>query len=245
MDIQERCDRLKKIYEIYDKAISGVNRACQKHCAACCTCNVTATTLEGWLVYHQLFASVENSTVLHDRLSAVFLRRRFHPRVTINELASLCLRGQDPPEEVNDPSAGICPLIDGDLCTIYAARPFGCRAMLSTQDCTGKGEALMPPLVLSINNVVMQVIESLDRPGASGNMIDILLFLSDPDNRRDYQGRRIGSWPAPLRSNQPFPALMIPTEHRDPIQPIVRALQEVLTQGSAHGTIHRCGTPNL
>lgn len=82
----------------------------------------------------------------------------------------------------------------------------------------------MPPLILSANNVVMQYIEALDRPGASGNLIDILHFMHDPAQRRAYQNRQCHRWPRALRPNQPIPVLMVPPDHRKAIQPLVREL---------------------
>ena len=141
-------------------------------------------------------------------------------------MAQLCLQGRPLPDELNDPSAGGCPLIDNDICPIYEVRPFGCRAMLSTVTCDLGGEASMPPLILTVNNIVMQVIESLDRPGASGNMIDLLLFFSDPHRRRAYELQQDLPWPPPLVPNQSIPVLMVPPEHRKAVQPLLRALSE-------------------
>ncbi len=228
MDINARCNQLKSIYAIHDAFTSDVDRACGKHCAACCTCNVTGTTLEAWVIYDHLASGSKRPDDFLEKMSRIAPPGRFQPRATINELVAMCVGAEEPPEECNDPSAGACPLIEGDICTIYTVRPFGCRAMLSTVDCTRRGEAQMPPLVLSVNNVVMQCIEALDRPGASGNMIDILLFLAGSENRKAYLGLKRDQWAQPLRANQPFPVLMIPPEHRRPLQPLLKALGDVL-----------------
>ncbi len=224
MDIKDRCDRLKRIYAAYDAFAADMDRACREHCASCCTCNVTGTTLEGWLIHDRLRSGGADRAAFLEMLPKIAPPRRFQPKVTINGMAALCMQEKALPEEENDPAAGRCPLIENELCSLYAVRPFGCRAMLSTVDCTGRGEACMPPLILSANNVVMQYIEALDRPGATGNMIDILIFLSDPAQRRAYESRQCRQWPRSLRLNQPFPVLMIPPEHRKAIQPLLRAL---------------------
>ena len=52
-------------------------------------------------------------------------------------------------------------------------------------------------------------IEALDQPGASGNLIDLLLFFSEPDRRRAYERQQGFPWPPPLVPNQPIPVLMI------------------------------------
>jgi Fe-S-cluster containining protein len=229
MDIKNQCEQLKTIYAIYDEFTADTYRACRKHCASCCTCNVTGTTLEGWLIHDRLMSAATDHTAFLENLSEIAPPGRFQPRVTINDMVAMCMQGKSLPDEQNDPAAGVCPFMEGDTCSIYAVRPFGCRAMLSTLDCTGRAEAHMPPLILSANNVVMQYIETLDRPGASGNLIDILLFLSDPAQRRAYENRQCLQWPQSLQPNRPFPALMIPPEHRTAIQPLLQALKAALT----------------
>jgi hypothetical protein len=227
VNIVQRCDRLKTIYEIHEAFTATVDRACRKHCAVCCTCNVTATTLEGWLIHDALATGTCTPGAPVDQW-AQNAPGRFQPQVTINRMAQICMSGEEPAEEHNDPAAGPCPLLAGDICSIYAVRPFGCRAMLSTQDCACQGEALMPDLILSANQVVMQYLETLDRPGATGNLIDVLLFLSDAQRRAGYLKPSGPQWPQPLRSNQGFPALLVPPEHRQAIQPLVQALQNLL-----------------
>lgn len=231
MDIESRCRRLESIYTVYDAFIAATDRACRRHCACCCTCNVTGTTLEGWLLHERLAAGAAEYGLIMEKLPQTAPGARFRPKLTINEMVRFCLQDQALPEEQNDPGAGNCPFLDGDTCSIYAVRPFGCRAMLSTIDCAIGEQAHMPPLILSANNVVMQYIEALDRPGASGNMIDILLFLSDPGRRRAYETRQPPTWPRSLRANQPFPALMIPPEHRAAIQPLLQSLKKSVEVG--------------
>lgn len=226
MNIEQRCKRLKTIYEIHEAFTATFDRACRKHCAVCCTCNVTATTAEGWLIHDELTSGPCASGVP----AAQWAQKapgRFQPLVTINRLAQICMGGEEPVEERNDPAAGPCPLLAGDICTIYAVRPFGCRAMLSTRDCARCGEASMPDLVLSANQVVMQVIEALDCPGATGNLIDVLLLLSDAQQRVSYKSSQGGPWPEPLRANQALPALLVPPEHQQALRPLVQALQRL------------------
>jgi hypothetical protein len=227
MDIRHRCDQLKGIYAIYDEFTAGTPRACRKHCASCCTCNVTGTTLEAWLIHDHLRRSgAADLPGFYAKLSRLAPPRRFRPRVTINGMAALCMQGRDLPEELNDPGAGGCPLIEDDVCPIYEVRPFGCRAMLSTAICSPGAEACMPSLVLTVNNIVMQWIEALDQSGASGNLTDLLLFFSDPVRSRAYENRQAHPWPRTLLPNQPMPVLMIPPEHRSTVQPLLRSLAD-------------------
>ena len=224
MDIKDRCDRLKTIYTLYDEFIAGTPIACRKHCALCCTCNVTATTLEGWLVHDRLRSDGTACKAASKAAPIEPPPRRFQPGVSINSLAELCIQGRPLPDEPNDPAAGACPLIEGDSCPIYDVRPFGCRAMLSTEACDRNGEAFMPPLILSVNNIVMQFIEALDQPGATGNLIDILQFFADEDRCRAYEAQQPFRWPPPLLPNRSIPVLMIPPEHRRVVQPLLGAL---------------------
>ena len=84
----------------------------------------------------------------------------------------------------------------------------------------------MPPLILSVNNIVMQFIEALDQPGATGNLIDVLQYLSDPDRRRAYEKQEDPAWPSLLVPNQSIPVLMIPPEHREAVQPLLASLSK-------------------
>ena len=50
MNLQRKMAVLERIYEIYDNFTKGLDVACKKQCANCCTCNVTMTTLEGYKI---------------------------------------------------------------------------------------------------------------------------------------------------------------------------------------------------
>lgn len=222
VQIQKRLELLEKIYDIHDGFTLDAQAKCHKGCSACCTCNVTATTMEGLLIYDYLAGQGQV-----ERLKNMIVMAppsRFQPRVTINQMVALCAEGKDLPEEINDPSAGICALLDGDSCSLYPVRPFGCRAMLSSSDCRLGGEAQMPPFMLSVNNVIMQYIEAIDLPGGTGNLIDVLSVLSVDTLRHAYlAGKDLGG---PLRFlfNRPFQVLMVPPEHRQSIGPLVQSL---------------------
>lgn len=226
MDVEKRLKLLEKIYRIHDAYASNTQTACQKGCAACCTCNVTATTMEVLLIYHHL-ASPDRMEWLEAKVSPA-PPGRFQPKVTINQMVSMCARGEELPEETNNPMAGGCPLLENDLCAIYPKRPFGCRAMLSSSDCSLHGEAQMPSLMLSINNVIMQYLEAIDQPGGSGNFIDVLRFFTDTANRRSYTHGKAVLPSKGLLINRSFPVLMVPPEHRTSIGSLVQSLKAVI-----------------
>lgn len=225
MDIVQRLTTLKKWFGLYDDFMADIGLACGKGCASCCTCNVTGTTLEGLWIYNHLEAD-GSLKALKAKLSTAPVRR-YQPAITLNQMVALCLNDLEIPEETNDPDAGPCLWLEDDLCPLYEQRPFACRAMCSLENCTQSGEAQMPPLVLSANNVMMQFIEALDRPGGSGNIADVLQFLTLKENRQAYTNGTLSVFSDPLKPNLAFEVLMIPPEHRQDMEPLVKALQQV------------------
>jgi len=225
MNIDARLAVLGRLCEIYDDVIKDLDVACRKYCAACCTCNVTVTSLEGYRIAGHLTAG--GQTDLFAKVQTDLCPQRFVPSVTFNGLAELCARGQDPPEEIGDPAGGACPLLRDDECPLYAVRPFGCRLMVSKQNCRETGYAEMDPWVLSVNNVFLQYIEHIDLYGFSGNLTDILIFMASKKKRRRYSSNNLPNLPANLIANRPIKVLMIPPEHRPKIEPILTALQNI------------------
>jgi Fe-S-cluster containining protein len=226
VQIQKRLKLLKKIYDIYDGITLDAKAKCHKGCSACCTCNVTATTMEGLLIYDYF---VRRGKV--ERLRNIIETAppsRFLPRVTINQMAALCADGKELPDETNDPSAGNCTLLDDDCCSLYPVRPFGCRAMFSSSDCRLSGEAQMPPFMLSVNNVIMQYLEAVDLPGGTGNLIDVLSFLSAGALCEAYLGGLDFGGSHGLLVNRPFRVLMVPFEHRQSIRPLIQSLGDAV-----------------
>ncbi len=227
MELEHRLAILKSLYRIYDETVADFDTACGQHCATCCTCNVTCTTLEGWLVFDHLRSHGGIEPI--SRLVAEAPDTRYRPAITLNHMVAICLQGRELPQEDNDPRAGACPLLEVDLCSLYAVRPFGCRAMLSTHDCTRGGEARMPPYILSLNNVMMQYIEAIDRPGGWGNLIDVLGFFVDEVGRQGYEDQTCHSFKSPLKTNRPFSVLMIPPEHRERMRPLIKRIQTLVS----------------
>lgn len=226
LPVEKKSTVLNRVYAVYDQFVAHQNVACEKFCSDCCTCNVTMTSLEAYqIVVHK------GMHVLHaaPRLESVAARKRFQPRITTNRLAELCMRGGDVPPEASDPNWGRCPFLCDDACLIYPVRPFGCRCLISSQKCRPSGCAEVTPLVLTANTVFMQTIEHLDHGGVSGNLTDILQWLSVDDHRRQYEAGVIDP-PAQkelIISNRPMPCLMVPPEHRREIMPLFEALQQI------------------
>ena len=226
MTIEQKISLLDAIYRIYGEFIRSQPLACERSCATCCTGNTTLTTLEGYRILSSLNAAQEQEllTAIHHADGS----KRFKPELTFNRIAELCMQGRDIPEEPMDLDRGVCALLSQLECPVYAARPFGCRCMVSKVRCDRSGYADMDELILSVNHLFIQYIEHIDIPGMTGNLLDVLGFL-EPDSRRSaYACGRIQGTPEHLIPNAPIPVLMIPPRHRQRIQPILKSLNALL-----------------
>lgn len=226
MDNVNRLVLLQEIYRIYQDSITELDWCCRPGCAACCTRNVTATTLEAALMVRALADSAEKAWI--GRVRTASQEPRFQPLMTTNELADLCARDAEIPDEQIVVDTQPCPLLENGLCTVYAVRPFACRAMVSEADCAQSGEALMPPLVLSVNNLFMQFIEAVDVGRFFGNLIDLLDLMANPLEYHAYTRGLPMRVPTALRANRPLAVLMIPPEDRRRLEPIIDALRSAV-----------------
>jgi len=226
MDLKAKREALLQIYRLHEEFLAEQPpAACRLQCSHCCTANVTLTTLEGDLIADYLTAN--DQADLLATLARNPKANRFRPRVTTNRLAQLCRQGQDIPEEPIDAAWGACPLLAEAQCPIYPARPFGCRAMVSQKVCSSLGSAVMDPLVLTANLVLLQTIEHIDRPGCTGNLADVLLLFATPNNRRLYRDCSLGCEARGLIANSPLDVLGIPPEHRVPLAPLLQQLRDI------------------
>ena len=236
MDLFKKTALLDRIYKIYDEFSGNLDVACKKHCAHCCTCNVTMTTLEGYKIVEYImrsehydlndrFARLNNR--LNDRLKQNLSKKRFQPKITTNRLAELFALGMDVPDEDNNFLWGNCPLLTGDECPVYPVRPFGCRCFVSKQDCRQQGSADVDPFVITVNNVFLQYIEHIDSHGYSGNLTDILLFLEPENIRQAYRTNTVKNPDNNLVPNSMIKFLLIPPEDRNRIVPILEKLGSI------------------
>ncbi len=228
MNLERKLAALVAIYRIYEEFVGRFRLACEKNCASCCTCNVTATTLEAYYLLENV--ATENGgrlseTEIGNRI-ATAPGQRFRPALTFNRIAALCAKGEEIPDEHCDPSWGRCPFLENEQCVFYLNRPFGCRCMSSLNRCSETGFAEMPPLMMSVNDVFMQVVEHLDEDGFSGNLTDVLEWMSDESNRGKYEKGARREDAKRLAPNSPMPALMVPPEHRKLVEPIWVALRK-------------------
>ena len=214
---------LDQLYKIYDQFVDSLDIVCEKFCADCCTCNVTMTTLEAYKIISAL--DLDSRTTMLDKLNQQMGKQRFIPQITTNQLANICLSGDEPPEEKINPSWGPCPLLADDACPVYDLRPFGCRCMVSKQRCADIGTATIDEFTITVNHVFLQYIEHIDQNGFSGNLSDILahtIFNESADS-----GNKITLRQTTMIKNASINALLIPPAHRKKIEPILTALRAI------------------
>lgn len=226
MEFENKLKMLDRIYEVYDTHASMQNSVCAKYCADCCTCNVTLTSLEAYRIVRHL--TIGNKMDSLSRLVALNGKKRFHPTITTNRLAELCMRDEEIPSEEIDPAWGRCPFLLEEACCIYPVRPLGCRCLLSRRKCGFAGAAEMTPLMLTVNSVFMQIMEHLDREGVSGNLTDLVLWLASEENRQEYESQNPSQKGTGFISNRPLPCLLIPQEHRREMEKILAELKGII-----------------
>jgi len=225
MQIQYKLNVLSQMYNLYDAFSAPFNFACDRGCAACCTQNVTITSLEGYCIVQHILSTKQLD--LFPRLQPTPSQERFRPSVTTNQIAALCLQRQDPPEESIDCPQAPCPFLSNNECLIYPERPFGCRCFFSTQKCNSTAHAEVDPFLLTANMLFMQVIEDIDRDGLFGNMTDVLLCLESEVHRKQYEIHPNLNRSPGLCVNHRIPGLLIPPEHLARIQPLLNQLEEI------------------
>ncbi|MFH1102552.1 MAG: hypothetical protein V1714_02155 [Pseudomonadota bacterium] len=225
--MDDQLTALERIYHFFQTHTGFLSLACSTGCSTCCTRNVVMTTLEG----RYLLESLPEKS--HERLLFQIRSRsdqnRFIPKITTNRLAELCLEKKEVEEPENDPNWGKCPLLENGRCTVYGARPFMCRAMISHTSCSVNGYASIDPYVITLGTVCLQYIEQIDSNGLSGNLTDILLYLSESKDgsfasETHFQKHSHDT----LIPNRPIHILMVPPEHRGRIESAIRELHDRL-----------------
>jgi Fe-S-cluster containining protein len=222
MNLEQRLNVLNKIYGLYNEVAKNLDVACKKYCAACCTPNVTMTTLEGYLIINQMISNGQAD--LFENIEAKISKNRFKPKITTNRLADLCMKGDDPPEEEKKHSNKSCPVLKDNLCPIYEFRPFGCRCFISKHDCSKAGYAEVDPFAMTLNTLFMQFIEHIDPMGFSGNFADVLLLMASKENRGNFKMNTLNHPGVDLVPNLKIKVLMVPPEHRIKVKPVIDAL---------------------
>jgi hypothetical protein len=85
----------------------------------------------------------------------------------------------------------------------------------------------MDAYTLALNTVFLQVIEHLDRPGCTGNLLDLLPLVQSEPFREAYENGRCDCSKNDLIANQPLKVLMLPPEYKDRLAPVISSLQSI------------------
>ncbi len=187
---QDKYQALEGIYRCYGEFVQDFPAACEPGCATCCTTNVLATSLE--VSYLLDKAKEAGLAIPWSRVKAASKGTVYRPLLTTNEVADLCLRQQEVPNDPGEHGPGTCPMLsEENLCLLYEYRPFSCRAMTSASKCSADGEAEMDQFLVSVNLAVYQIIEHLDVSGNYGNFLDLLLQSQGEEADRLLQNKRL------------------------------------------------------
>ena len=223
--ISSKLKIIDQIYAIYDEFTEKLDLACRKYCDHCCTADVILTTLEGYKIMNGM--SPDQALDLIRKVEPALEMERFRPQTTTNRLATLYADGIDPPEDSINSNLSACTLLSDHQCSIYELRPYGCRCLVSRNDCGNTDYAEIDDFVLSVNTVFLQTIEHVDAGGCSGNLIDILWTMADKKKREDYCNFALHCSGNRLIPNQPLKVMMIPPEHREKMEPILQQLRQI------------------
>lgn len=220
--INERLAAYEHVCRVYDAYLETLEPVCEKGCDTCCTVNVTVTSLEAWRIADYLVQA--GRADLFDVVCGAADGKRFQPTLTMNAIAEICSRGEVVPEDVMDPAWGQCPLLADHICPVYNLRPFACRCMVSTHDCRNAGYARTDDFTVTVNNIMMQYIEHIDQGGVTGNLLDMLLHMENPETRHLYAAGERPSPPSGAVFNKPATVLLARPDDRGKLSPILEQL---------------------
>ncbi|HMK37402.1 MAG TPA: YkgJ family cysteine cluster protein [Desulfomonilaceae bacterium] len=200
------------VYETYDESVREFQTACTRHCVACCTNRVIATTAEAALVLNYV-EELGKKDLLNKALSELPTAGGQHV-ISMNALAEYCLGKQEPPGANGKWDTGPCQLMEGDECPVYQVRPLACRCMWSSQMCKAGGHAVMDPIMVSLAGVFQQIVEHVDSGGLYGNFAYLLAAMNDPKTAAEYRSGQVLN-PTPfLVQTHPNPGFIVQPEHR-------------------------------
>ena len=157
MEMKKRL--LTTIYDVFDRYVqANYQMACSEGCAACCTHDITATTLEASVLLDGLKKAGRQDLI--ERVPGTADQEIFRPRITTNTMAMACLRQMEPPVEEPGPNPGVCPFLENHRCAVYEYRPMSCRGMFALNKCRPGEEAEVPPELVTLVTIHWQIIET-------------------------------------------------------------------------------------
>lgn len=213
---------LRALYSWHAAWSADFPRACGPGCATCCTANVSLTSLEArYLVASPLF---QETPGMGEKIRCLAAGPLYRPTSTINQVAACCLAQQELPADTGEHVGGVCLFLD-DLrqCRIYAHRPLSCRAMASRVRCRAGSEAVVEPLVLTVNLALQQIIEHLDQEGVFGSLPEVVAWVLG------------GGVARVLPVNQPLPGFLVAADERERFNALLRELAALPVEGGRFG----------
>lgn len=166
MKIHEKIEKLKKIYDRFEREVAEFKEqaVCGLGCTFCCTFmgNIDMTTLEGLIIRRRIKDFPEPlQDSIGDRLTADAKNR-------------------------DDGRESPCPFLEEDgSCLIYDVRPFSCRKLYSIRKCDDGGP-MVHRRFHELAGEAIREIQLLDDTGYSGHHSYILYLLARPGFRRLY-----------------------------------------------------------
>ncbi|WP_163335908.1 YkgJ family cysteine cluster protein [Desulfopila sp. IMCC35008] len=223
---------LKIIYTSFSNWSSKQPQACTKGCSTCCTQNVNVTAAEAELILDYLVGNKLEQTALRG-LSATTTPSR--PLQTINEFAADCFAGKESEQE-QEGSRDSCPFLKDDLCTIYPARPFGCRCFLSQHVCTRTSPALVTNEYLTACTVISQLVEHLGQGEYYGNLLDVIPAMLDISRYHSIaelatNATKIQQARSHTLTAKPLPGFLLPPEDSDSVTPLIETIFKARVEG--------------
>ncbi len=200
---------LATFYDVFSQWADTFTFACRKGCATCCTRSVTMTSLEGDRIMAFLAEADRRSELAAPAFQPATTRIK---QCTTNAFVSAHLRGEAVDEEAENWDLRPCPFLKDESCSIYPARPFGCRLFASLDPCAASGVAEMPPGYLAGATALLQYIEHLDNGGRWGTMVELLAGLNTG------QAENYGEPTAPI------PGFLIAPDELALVEPLLQGL---------------------
>ncbi|HEC98830.1 MAG TPA: YkgJ family cysteine cluster protein [Proteobacteria bacterium] len=166
MDLEEKKNKLRELYDRYEEAVAGLKKAatCVVGCADCCigVGDIDITTLEG--------------VVIRERVAT--FDRPLQAEIKAGLAQNKAEREQG--------KLSRCAFLKGDkTCMIYDIRPFSCRQLYSVKRCNGAPPTIHRQAVHQARQTVDKM-QRLDFGGYSGHISYILYLLDKEHFRRLY-----------------------------------------------------------
>ena len=165
MELSE--DVLIEIYDDFEQKVAAYKTdvACEKGCAFCCTDagSIHITTLEGWIIRNVMVRLPRQRHMAFQKSLMKDMKKREAGRLSP------------------------CPfLMKNRACIIYALRPFVCRRVYSTRNCTKGTPPRLSRKVMALADRTIRELQALDDTGYSGHLSYILYMLDQPKFRDTY-----------------------------------------------------------